>query len=275
MRNATILVCLLLLGFLLGMPSPALAFNIAKPEVHQEITKEVLQKYHVDGVDGRFSDYAIDTISRFNADTDADQGNSALHFDNENFSGGSQRLNNLKQQIITEMQKALNSSPMPTPYKIHEKLGTALHTVQDFYAHSNWVELQKQKNNPVLEINKEIGRGQISNVADENTQTCPKDPGTLSGEGLKQLTSGYFNSLFSPCEYPPGIKPGKCLHGWSYRLPSGPCNGINKDNPDRSGYDTARALAVKATEDYLDQILKEPPLKGNVDAAKFLMRIYN
>lgn len=268
MRNATIWVCLLLLGFLLGMPSRALAFNVLAPEVHQPITKEVLQNYHVDGVDGRFSDNAIEIIVGANRSVDNDQSKTELHFDGENFIGGGKRVKTLKEDIIGRVQEALASGSTATQ-AIHTRLGGALHTVQDFYAHSNWVELEKQKNPGNEMINKELGRGEISNVADGNTPTCPTDASTLGGEGLKQLTSGYYDGIIS-CSLPDGIKPGKCIHG---PLLNSSCSGINKDNPDRPNFDTARALAVKATEDYLDQILKEGPLAGNVDAAKFLMKI--
>jgi hypothetical protein len=165
------------------------------------------------------------------------------------------------------VEDALNSGSTAT-YAIYTRLGTALHTVQDFYAHSNWVEIHKDS----PEINTALGRKEFSG-ADKETKTCPTDPATLGGEGLKQLTSGYFYSLLQPCKYPPGIISGKCLHGWSYSLPSGPCGGINKDKLGRPGYETARDLADKATEDYLDQILKEGSLAGNVDAVKFLMGI--
>ncbi len=62
MKNAIILVCLLLLGFLLGMPSPALAFKVP---IHEQITREVLADFQV--VAGgqqtlKFTDYAIDQI---------------------------------------------------------------------------------------------------------------------------------------------------------------------------------------------------------------------
>ena len=268
MRNAVILVCLLLLGFLLGMPSPALAFNITLPDVHQDITKQVLENYHVDGVDGRFSNDAIQIIVQANRSVDNNQNDSALHFDNENFIRGGERVKKLKEEIIARVQEALASGSTATQ-AIHTRLGQALHTVQDFYAHSNWVELQNQENNGDPMINKELGRGEISNVADENTPTCPTDASILGGAGLKQLTSGYYKNAAS-CSLPDGINPGKCIHGPLLNLS---CSGINKDKPGRRGYETAKALAVKATEDYLDQILKEGPLAGNVDAAKFLMKI--
>jgi hypothetical protein len=276
MRNATVFVCLLLLGFLLGMPSPALAFDVNRwfnggigEPIHEKITEEALRAYRVDGVDGGFTDDAIKDIVKYNTETDRNQNDSALHFDNENFSEGSQRLINLKKEIIDIAQKQSSRE------RIRSRLGGALHTVQDFYAHSNWVELQNQKNNGNPTINKELGRGKISNVADQNTPTCPTDNKTLSGEGLNQLTSGYFYSLAQACTLPPNVNRGKCFHGWEHELlgVAQTCGGINKDNSKRPGYTTAKDLAGQATKDYLDQILKEGDLAGNVKAAKFLMGI--
>jgi hypothetical protein len=66
-----------------------------------------------------------------NVATDLDQFDSALHFDNCAFAPGAQRIDELWQLIES-------GTIQQNPYVL---FGTMIHTVQDFYAHSNWVEL--------------------------------------------------------------------------------------------------------------------------------------
>lgn len=77
---------------------------------------------------------ARDTISEANAKVDEDQDHSALHCDGENFDGAQVRLQKLHDTVIEQLDLGL-------PDEARKSLGSALHTVQDFYAHSNWVEL--------------------------------------------------------------------------------------------------------------------------------------
>ena len=67
-----------------------------------------------------------------NLATDSDQFNSELHFDNCTFALGAQR--------IVDLWKLIESPIQENPYVT---FGTMIHTVQDFYAHSNWVELHE------------------------------------------------------------------------------------------------------------------------------------
>lgn len=258
MRNATILVCLLLLGFLLGMPSPALAFKVP---IHEQITREVFADFQVvaDGQTLKFTDYAIDQIVKANKDTDdlPNQFNSEKHFDDEDFPGGSKRVMDLKERVISKV-----TAQEPESTSARNDLGTALHTIQDFYAHSNWVELGHSSPN----INTKLG-SEIFSGADKNTPTCPTDPAILGGEGLKQLTSGYFiiDLESKIC----GVPQGKCRHGAPLVCP----NGLNKDDDSRPGFLTARPLAVDATKDYLNQIFSDSRIAGNIKVIKLLMRI--
>ncbi|XP_060782340.1 von Willebrand factor A domain-containing protein 7 [Neoarius graeffei] len=137
-----------------------------------------------------------------------------------------------------------------------ETLGRVLHTVQDFYSHTNWVELGN-KNTYINIIKPDLT---IDNVADVDTPTC-RDcaSGTCSKPLLpsilrkKKLTSGYMG-LVSP------NKPkGKCSHGGNDDLTStqNPRGGISKDerrNHNAVLHDTAVALATDATAELLEDI---------------------
>nr|ARD09205.1 DivY [Prochloron didemni] len=255
------LTCLLALALLLGMPSSAFAFKVP---IHEEITREVFEDFQVvvEGETFKFTDYAIDQIVKANKDTDdlPNQFNTEMHFDGEDFSGGSNRVMFLKERTITKVTDPQD----PQGTSARNDLGTALHTVQDFYAHSNWVELGHSSS----DINTKIGR-EVFSGADKNTATCPNDPGILGGAGLTELTSGYFTfiGVVPSCDVPEG----KCRHGVPIVCP----DGLNKDDNSRPGFPTARALAVKATEDFLNQIFSDSRMDGNVDAIKLLMRIRN
>jgi hypothetical protein len=252
-------IVLALLGtvlLLLGTQNPALAFKVS---IHEEITREVLAATQplVNGQKLQFSKQAIQEIVDANQDTDrlVNQSNPELHFDGEDFIGGSKRLIDLKERTIDKV-----TSAEPEAGSARNDLGGALHTFQDFYAHSNWVELGHSSPS----INTKLGREEFSG-ADKNTPTCSKNPSTLDGAGLSQLTSGYF--LFSKglC----GVPTGKCRHGVPLICPT----GLNKDDNSRTGFATARALAVDASKEFMNQIFSDSRMVGNANAIKLLLDI--
>nr|XP_040042129.1 von Willebrand factor A domain-containing protein 7-like isoform X2 [Gasterosteus aculeatus aculeatus] len=109
-----------------------------------------------------------------------------------------------------------------------ETLGRVLHTLQDFYSHSNWVELGYTE--PYINlIRPDLP---LENLADISTATCSdcasgKCPNSILPNILKEkkLTSGYMG-IFS------AAKPkGKCSHGGAGDLTSTaePRGGISKD----------------------------------------------
>jgi hypothetical protein len=77
----------------------------------------------------------LQVIVAANVATDLDQFDSALHFDNCAFAPGAQRIDGLWQLIESDTVEQ-------NRYLL---FGTMIHTVQDFYAHSNWVELHEGK----------------------------------------------------------------------------------------------------------------------------------
>ena len=57
------------------------------------------------------------------------------HFTEELFAASTKRLIDLREGIIADI-----TAPNPNGEEARKKLGTAFHTLQDFYAHSNWIE---------------------------------------------------------------------------------------------------------------------------------------
>ena len=219
-----------------------------------------------------------------------------FHFDRETFIDGSRWLKLRKDDMLKELRPIKNASDEDAKLRgkqARKYLGQALHSLQDFYAHSNWVELGKTK------FNEDLGREVICDgKGDEHTPPCSKpadleknvsgeptavlkdvcstvghnnlpchkeyDPGTLDPT-LKKLTSGYFMGL-TDCTAPVG----KTRHGTLG------CSGLSKDNSEHNGfapggYKKAFDFAVDASVDYINQIVRTLEDEGNFEAIKALM----
>ncbi|XP_029997020.1 von Willebrand factor A domain-containing protein 7 isoform X2 [Sphaeramia orbicularis] len=171
------------------------------------------------------------------------------HFDDETFTGG--------RDVITAGVFAVKSSVKQENYGAGRLvLGQVCHTLQDFYSHSNWVELGNKS--PYAALIKPDQT--LENLAGPSVPTCRNCTDgncennllpDLQQQGL--LTSGYFN-LFS------SEKPaGKCSHGGSFDKTSrkDPIGGISKDDTGSSHgslHHQAADLAVNATVELLEDI---------------------
>ena len=106
----------------------------------RKLTAKTLINAYYSGSSGdrrnRFED-AIDEISDANEGVDAsphDRKIAAYHFDSEEFEEGQEELVKLRQEVITNVKLE--------KYKAaREQAGRMLHTLQDFYSHSNWIEM--------------------------------------------------------------------------------------------------------------------------------------
>ncbi|KAM3623176.1 uncharacterized protein V6R79_007988 [Siganus canaliculatus] len=167
---------------------------------------------------------ALQEIYVQNGLVDRDFVNSAPHhFNSEAFLQG--------RKLITDGMVAIKASVAEDNFQAaRETLGRILHTLQDFYSHSNWVELEHTE--PYINlIRPDLP---LENLADVDTATCSdcdSDSGTCPNTILpnilkeKKLTSGYIG-IFS------GDKPkGKCSHGGAGDHTSTvvPRGGISKD----------------------------------------------
>uniref|UniRef100_A0A8C6UA92 von Willebrand factor A domain containing 10, tandem duplicate 2 n=1 Tax=Neogobius melanostomus TaxID=47308 RepID=A0A8C6UA92_9GOBI len=171
------------------------------------------------------------------------------HFDDETFKGG--------REVLTTDVAAVKASVKLENYMAGRIiLGRACHSLQDFYSHSNWVELGKTSPYSAL-----ITPDQnMTNLAGPDVATCRNCTNgdcanNLLPDLLQQglLTSGYFNIFSSK-------KPaGKCSHGGSFDRTSkkDPIGGINKDTVSSSHgplHQQAADLAVNATVELLENI---------------------
>ena len=227
----------------------------------------------------RFS-RAIDVIQDANAFTDiAESDRLEAHFDSEMIPEGNNRLLEKRGIVISHIGGGL--------YKeARREVGRALHTLQDFYSHSNWVELGNTQPWNVLGI---PGRT-LTNLADESVKTCidcergddvndiidffgplvslteaKREYNCLDNidedlERQRLITSGYVSH--GPMETKPA---GKCSHGGIIDGTSdlSPEGGINKDlktntfSPHYNLHDRAASVAVQATVLFFEDIREE------------------
>lgn len=257
---------LIVLSSLFPNTPSSYAFKLQE-EGHDGITQEGIESIQrlVDGETIRFSEAAIAEIISANHFTDNASlwgiipYTSYLHFDNETLSDGSARLVRLRQEILEALDPP---SGKPDGIEAREQLGNALHTLQDFYAHSNWVEMDEVGNAPGIHFGYQILQDPL-----DDAEVCSGGD-TLTDVGLNTLTTGYF---FLDIGTSIGvIASGKCLHGL------GPFAGIAKDTPNNdpnSRYQHAYEAARLATERFVEDILDDPRIANNPEAISAFMGV--
>jgi len=198
---------------------------------------------------------AIDTVKDFNTRVDTDELEmAAAHFDAEQFTDGQRRLVDFREIIALDiLERRFDSA--------RRYAGRLLHTLQDFYSHSNWIENQYDGVNIPSHYAVLGQRGRrIQNVAGPNRPTCEDCTRTgdvVLGDLLmllpfigttacydcddnlesslrsqQVLTSGYAEGGRDAQNNPIPKPPGKCSHGGLIdgTTDSSAAGGINKDS---------------------------------------------
>jgi hypothetical protein len=216
-----------------------LGFGHAAPgdASHESITEQAITEFAREEQDfsGKPEKNAVKTIVNANGYTDINElPDSDAHFDSENFSGGQIRLERKLQEIQRSIEKG-------NVYEARAALGKALHSIQDFYSHSNWVENNR---------NIFPGLGTMAGALPGGVASGPTCSSCATSDGCSgnliayNWTSGYFAVLSRS-------KPaGKCSHGGFFDATSNrtPIGGINKDKQSSAhgAYHLAAALQAKA-----------------------------
>ena len=226
---------------------------------------------------------AIEAINEANeaTDTGVDQTRASAHFDSEQLTAGQNRLNSMR-DLTTDRIRSEEYE------EARRSAGSILHTLQDFYSHTNWIEMGQVVPNPVLGVQGQL----LQNIASLNMPTCTdcERNGTVgffvslltnliigqvsefyyrcnnnilpgvNANGL--LTSGYYTGQRTDGGVPIDKPDGKCSHGGfgdpSSDLPA--TGGINKDSialdwsPHADLHDVAASVAVQASVDILQAI---------------------
>ncbi|XP_044529123.1 von Willebrand factor A domain-containing protein 7 [Gracilinanus agilis] len=186
---------------------------------------------------------ALGEVARANAAQDflsVTRNDPEMHFDSEQLVGS-------RAHLVGSLRQAL-SAARALEYPLARKhLGAMLHALQDFYSHSNWVELGEQQPHPdLLWPGRKLKN--LAQVGDPMCSDCEElsCPGNLLGSVF--LTSGYFGAE-------PPKPPGKCSHGGHFDQSSHdtPRGGINKDStspafsPHHDLHPQAAQLALQAS----------------------------
>ncbi|XP_048449629.1 von Willebrand factor A domain-containing protein 7-like, partial [Rhincodon typus] len=170
------------------------------------------------------------------------------HFDSETLAEG-------KNLLLRTKSKAIKNILQRNYNKALKNVGSLLHTLQDFYSHSNWIELGFQRpHSNLLKLGESFGR-----MAGPDEETCTecstshgcKDKILEKVQKEKILTTGYFG--FTRNSRPKG----KCSHGGTADRGKRGNQGINKDtrNSPHGQYHTAAArVATEATVEVFQEI---------------------
>uniref|UniRef100_A0A0K8RUU1 Protein G7c-like n=1 Tax=Crotalus horridus TaxID=35024 RepID=A0A0K8RUU1_CROHD len=191
-----------------------------------------------------------------NANAAMDFGNTTrddpvFHFDSELIHSANSWLLHVRKEIL----QAVHSEQYGIARK---KLGQLLHSLQDFYSHSNWVELGNER---ILLHLVQPGH-EIPSVAEAGIRTCHDCSEWTCKENLLDnlavLTTGYYGSH-------PEKPIGKCSHGGRFdeSRHQEPRGGINKDSassffsPHHYLHQKAALLAQEASIHFLEKLWRE------------------
>jgi hypothetical protein len=189
---------------ILSIATPVLSANAFRLPTHKLITEKALHEmgYNTGAIRHLvWNNFKMDlSIKSFRAH----------HFDNESFEESSALLRFKFSAALSELQQH-------RPRQARKLIGGSLHTVQDFYSHSNFVENH--------EIDDPIDLFNLKNPDPK----APCDPVTRIGA----LTTGYFPKKLLPSAW-------KCTH-----------DEINKDTKKRPYFAKAVLFATDASIAYL------------------------
>jgi hypothetical protein len=258
-------------------PSSALAVFDTLGQSHQLQTenavREVLRQVYGVTELSIFHRDAMKTITDANTLVDhAEGGLTASHFDGENFLGGHERIVRLRNQLIQNLRSGQG-------FPARQALGSLLHTMQDFYTHSNWIETGNR--GPFGNLTRPgisaedlaqrlvTWRSRMSPTTEATCQNCVNSSVAVlchacaDSVTTSRLTSGYYGKQ----DRDKPTNPRKCSHGGSLDSTADgpdflvlglvPTYGMNKDtlnctfSPRSDLHTTAAAISQQATIDFL------------------------
>ena len=191
-----------------------------KAKYHREITVQALSSY--------FRVEVLEPIISANLGQDALRyqfGYDHFHYDNNSFGKGDSYCEDLRHEIIIELKRANGLAAQ-------QSFGRLTHTVQDFYAHSNFVVLWR-----------EFFPDATPQVIDPDFQAILRSPNLCSGKLYYPIELFSFVSSLRPYILP--LLPHDS-HAW-----------MNLDDPTQFNFEFAFAAAVKKTELECQRILRQ------------------
>ncbi|HSS50393.1 MAG TPA: hypothetical protein VLX28_15760, partial [Thermoanaerobaculia bacterium] len=227
-------------------------------DMTEQAVKELDQEFFSTSKLTKSMKKASEEIWKANADVDINQTESARHFDGENFDGGKTRVENLEQAVVSALQSEDAAGA-------RQSLGQALHTIQDFYSHSTFIESGGSGANSAI-----WDPASPLTFASRPTPTCTACTLTVLPDGTvfedcsrnlltNALTSGYYVGSDGPEDSTPA-NGSKCRHGGPFDSSAGPAGGINKDtlfetfSPHNIFHGAAASSAREATKAFIRDI---------------------
>lgn len=228
---------------------------------------------------------AINDIGDGNLNVDSRESKiPSAHFDAEYFQNSQNRLTDLRRTVVDRIQREEYEGA-------RSETGRMLHTLQDFYSHSNWVEMGNTE--PYSELGQYDERPVVASPSTPTCTDCRRNgivllqyipfidtaryhyrcEGNIRSNILEArlLTSGYYSNQYREGESGELLremveKPsGKCSHGGfsDKTSDSHATGGINKDSPypktspHSSQHFQAATIAEQATVNILNDIRVE------------------
>ncbi|CAF3711602.1 unnamed protein product [Rotaria sp. Silwood1] len=221
----------------------------------------LLRTSQMKGINPWLYSITVNTIASANTKTDLkEMFKEASHFDSESFIGGSKLIMKRYQSTLDAIRKSDNYD------QGRKTFGEMLHTIQDFYSHTNYIELEYTSPSDVL--GKRIFQGnEFASIETKTCISCDDEQCQINTnfdqiiQKTKLLTSGYFIPIgFNLLRK---FKPkGKCSHGGSFDSTQDdePRGGINKDKLKSIHghlHYQAASMAYKATVNILTQLQQD------------------
>lgn len=203
-------------------------------EVHQDMTREALRQASLKlGAGQSFTEQAIMEIVEANRETDDHQDVPEWHCDNNALELCSRHIEDNKKGLIAALS---DSTPISTSraLELRQSLGTTLHTIQDFYSHSNWIENHPNATADFLGEPATIPRVDGTAITPNCALNDTSHPIPLALIG--EFAQGILQSANAPRF--------ECAHGLLG-------NGMHKDWAGRERFPDARARAIESSVDFI------------------------
>ncbi|XP_061433438.1 von Willebrand factor A domain-containing protein 7-like [Lethenteron reissneri] len=231
--------------------------------------KESITGYKVNYKGTPSYNLAKDVILTSNANTDSEKNTKndpRYHFDAEKFVGALEIMIGNRNRLIALLRK--NEITTVDYITARQLTGTILHTLQDFYSHSNWIEMGNTKPKDNIFSNdfseKEVAGPDVRTCTNCGTNCVNNIRPEINSKSL--LTSGYYSSQkIGNVAVPKPKGKWKCSHGGLLdmtRLTEAK-GGMNKDgslklfSPHYYLHQTAVDVATKATIKFFRDLRSE------------------
>jgi hypothetical protein len=211
------LLCLTVLPFHVRGFWSLVSIGVLQLDDHADITNAAIGptksfQYNANTGTYTFTPQAIRAITKANDDLDAESinpYNAADHFDNQAFVAGVKLIATRRKNFKTLLTPPVSAANQQLAWKM---LGYMFHSIQDFYAHSTWIELGR--------ANSIVNFGVLTeNTSSPVLTTLTPASGTVCASAayplltpVEQMTSGYYDPN-DPLGSTDSAPSGLCQHG--------------------------------------------------------------